>query len=598
MSKYSHPKGAYIHAWRPGHWYTWMFEVGNSAPGSQVDTWTVYPSTNSISGQVPAPGQSTKSIKFLGNFDTQEACDAACKGSSTPCKGWTWHETTFDKAWAKGCYGHKDDNWGATHQADVVSARGPHVVGPKFHFSAGGNQGGEGNDGAGEWFIEGVREELDEVNEFIYDAAAKQLLVIFNGTGAPPSHLEVEVPALASLIEFRGVSQHAPIRNVDIRGLTITANRPTFMDPRGNPSGGDWALERTGALLLENTENISISGNYFTRLDSNGVSINGYNRNVTIDENEFVWLGQNAVAAWGRPDDNNGLNGRFPRYTNIVNNFAHEIGHIQKQSSFFFQAETAQTHIEGNIVFNIPRAAINFNDGFGGGNEIIHNLLFNTCRESSDHGAFNSWDRLPYITDVRDGTPSSVPAVNNVHRNFIVANYAADGGCLDNDDGSSYYDIHHNFCVFGGHKSDFDGNKKRSFNNIHVYPSVYGTTCLNIGAQGPPPKGYAEAYFNNTCILPEAGDLYLNVYSFELNDPAAFNDGLILDGNVIYAPGSSATVLTSGGKKTSFADFQKDGFDQQSQIKDADKINAAIIVQWGKEVLEMTSHELADSVMI
>jgi hypothetical protein len=52
----------------------------------------------------------------------------------------------------------------------------------------------------------------------------------------------------------------------------------------------------------------------------------------------------------------------------------------------YFQAETAQATIVDNIVFNIPRAAVNFNDGFGGGAEMAYNLLFNTCRESSDHG--------------------------------------------------------------------------------------------------------------------------------------------------------------------------------------------------------------------
>jgi len=26
---YSDPVGAYVHAWRPGHWFTWMFEVGS-----------------------------------------------------------------------------------------------------------------------------------------------------------------------------------------------------------------------------------------------------------------------------------------------------------------------------------------------------------------------------------------------------------------------------------------------------------------------------------------------------------------------------------------------------------------------------------------
>ena len=42
-------------------------------------------------------------------------------------------------------------------------------------------------------------------------------------------------------------------------------------------------------------------------------------------------------------------------------------------------------------------------------------------------------------------------------------------------DGSSYYKIHHNYCVFGGHKSDFDGNSKISSYNLAVFPSVYGS---------------------------------------------------------------------------------------------------------------------------
>jgi hypothetical protein len=28
-----------------------------------------------------------------------------------------------------------------------------------------------------------------------------------------------------------------------------------------------------------------------------------------------------------------------------------------------------------------------------------------------------------------------------MHHNFNVANYGADGGCFDNDDGSSYYKV-------------------------------------------------------------------------------------------------------------------------------------------------------------
>ena len=67
---------------------------------------------------------------------------------------------------------------------------------------------------------------------------------------------------------------------------------------------------------------------------------------------------------------------------------------------------------------------------------------------------------------------------NTAERNLIVANYGADGGCLDNDDGSSYYAISSNVCFYGGHKSDFDGHDKVSRGNLHVHPSVYGGKCV------------------------------------------------------------------------------------------------------------------------
>ena len=43
-----------------------------------------------------------------------------------------------------------------------------------------------------------------------------------------------------------------------------------------------------------------------------------------------------------------------------------------------------QTTIVGNLLFNGPRAAINHDDGFGGGNNISGNALFNWCRDSGD----------------------------------------------------------------------------------------------------------------------------------------------------------------------------------------------------------------------
>eukprot|EP00054_Salpingoeca_dolichothecata_P029630 m.234239 g.234239 ORF g.234239 m.234239 type:complete len:949 (-) comp26517_c0_seq1:30-2876(-) len=591
---YADVAGAVVHAWRPGHWYTWMFEVGSQTHGKNVSHWTVVPNSNNVYGMADSKKDNDQ-VKYLGTYKSDQDCWKACNNSMStkgiPCNAWTWHQLNFgDPDWNGGCYFTVGGVWGPTPENNVMSGHGPHVEGGTFSFSAGGNQGGEGSETAAEWFVEGLKEELDASNEFYFDESSRTLSLIYNSTdsSSPPS--EVVVPTLAQLFVVQG-AQEFPVKNITFTGLTFTANRPTFLDPRGNPSGGDWALERMGAIFFEGTEHCLVQANLFIRLDSNAVFLSGYNRFTTIDRNEFVWLGQSAIALWGKADNNDGTNGDQPRLTTVSGNWVHEIGNIQKQSSFLFQAVSAQTTIRGNVAFNMPRAAVNVNDGFGGGLDMSENILFNTCRESSDHGTFNSWDRLPYFTDVRDGTTrSSVPAVNNVHNNFLVSNYAADGGCLDNDDGSSYYEIHHNFCVYGGHKSDFDGNNKISHHNLQVYPNVYGITCINVGAQNLPPAGYAEGYHDNICILPKAGDNYMTIGGVDSSSPClspgaktAFEQGLLLGNNSVYVPSGNAAVHC-GGQHESITDFHNAGYDT-STIVSSQLPNSSTIIAWAKPLL-------------
>ncbi len=45
----------------------------------------------------------------------------------------------------------------------------------------------------------------------------------------------------------------------------------------------------------------------------------------------------------------NGTVGDQPRFTTVKYNYAHELGIWEKQSSFFFQAQSAQTTLLGNM---------------------------------------------------------------------------------------------------------------------------------------------------------------------------------------------------------------------------------------------------------
>jgi hypothetical protein len=56
------------------------------------------------------------------------------------------------------------------------------------------------------------------------------------------------VPTLSNLIELRG-THSAPVTGVSLLGLTMTDNRPTFFEPRGNPSGAT-STATTQRMLL------------------------------------------------------------------------------------------------------------------------------------------------------------------------------------------------------------------------------------------------------------------------------------------------------------------------------------------------------------
>ena len=174
---------------------------------------------------------------------------------------------------------------------------GPVANATAFFFGRGGNQGGEGADYADEWWIENVAEELDAPNEYFYDKSSRQLRLIYNGTGkdaTPPA--QVDVPSLTNLFELRG-SRDAPLINVTFRGVTFRDTMPSYLAPRGNPSGGDWALERLGAIFVEGAEHVRIEACTFTHLDSNAVFLSGYTRGTIIRDSEFSWLGQ-GMPAW------------------------------------------------------------------------------------------------------------------------------------------------------------------------------------------------------------------------------------------------------------------------------------------------------------
>jgi hypothetical protein len=180
-----------------------------------------------------------------------------------------------------------------------------------------------------------------------------------------------------------------------------------------------------------------------------------------------------------------------------------------------------------------------------------------------------------------------------VHHSFLVANYGADGGCLDNDDGSSYYLIHDNACIYGGHKGDFDSHSIHSYQNLHIYPQVYGERCVFIGSQLLPGatshttyvEGFADMYTNNTCVLdPRANIAFVDESN---NHPfpnvTEFQARLLLANNTIYCPGAECGFVGAGGFKT-YQEFQAAGYDTTTQIVNATP-SVDTMIAWARDLL-------------
>jgi hypothetical protein len=258
---YANATGAVIHAWRPAHWYTNIFEVG-------------------------------------------------------------------------------DSNLSADNNSSTT-----------FMFSRGGTQGGEGANEGESWYIENVLEELDMGREWFFDTATTTLVYKPNAsdtdvaTGAPTG--DFVATKLKVLINISG-TKASPAHHVAITGITLRDTVETYFEPHGLPSGGDWALQRQGAVTIVGSENVIVDNCLFTRLDGNGIFIGGYHRNLSLTNNEFSFIGASAMAAWG--DTSSALNangtltvpgehkvgpdgrgGEQPRGTVVHGNIGRELGLWQKQ---------------------------------------------------------------------------------------------------------------------------------------------------------------------------------------------------------------------------------------------------------------------------
>jgi len=452
----------------------------------------------------------------------------------------------------------------------------------RVELGAGGWQEARGWPTGGALYVDNVLEELDAPGEWYFDG--ENITFWHNATGAPPA-AGAAVPVAAQLevlINATG-SARAPISNLSLVGLTLTATQPTFLSRRFRaPSGGDWSFSESAAVVLSHTVGAAVVGCAFSGLGGNGVLVAGANVGSRVERSAFSRLGENAVVACGERGTLQDLRGHgAPVGTAVVGNVFSELGAFVKQSGAFYAALSANSTVARNIAFNLPRAAVNVNDGAFGGHVIEGNLFFGTVRETADHGAINTWERQPYLRGFSpDGAPLLYGATSRVTRNFLLC----DGygiHCVDHDDGSNAWLDEGNVVAWAGVKS-YLGFNKTAKGNFYVRPDYSAARAPGAhpgtAAGGVPlPAGYyfpacvrsvgqfawgaalADTYFNNTCLLGNATDPYI-LGTCDARAPAASGAVPAAGGNT-YLTRGGVVAIACGGTALTLAEAAAAGWE-------------------------------------
>ncbi|MDR1880927.1 MAG: right-handed parallel beta-helix repeat-containing protein, partial [Tannerellaceae bacterium] len=347
--------------------------------------------------------------------------------------------------------------------------------------------------------VENIFEELDAPGEWFYDEK-ESTLYYYPLSGENIGEALFESPQLKHLIELRG-SESRPVRNVTLQGIDFTQTRRTFMEAYEPLLRSDWTIYRGGAILFEGAEGCSLKEANLYNLGGNAVFFSNYNRDCEVSGSHLSRIGASAVCFVGDPgavrspsfeynlfvapeemDRQPGpKTGNYPAHCRVHDNLIHRIGMFEKQITGVELSMCRAITISHNSIYDTPRAGINISEGTWGGHLLEFNDIFNTVRETGDHGSFNSWGRDRYWHP-NVGKMDSLLAngyralvLRDALETVVIRNnrFRCDRGWdIDLDDGSSNYHIYNNLCLNGGLKLR-EGFYRVVENNILINNTFY-----------------------------------------------------------------------------------------------------------------------------
>jgi hypothetical protein len=362
--------------------------------------------------------------------------------------------------------------------------------------------GWQNNRGAAEHrtirFVENIFEELDAPGEWFLDEKT-HTLYFHPPTGLDVATAKFEATRLRSLVEFRG-SEEQPVRFVTLRGLTFRHAARTVMETKEPMLRSDWAIYRGGAIFFEGAEDCAIEDSFIDQVGGNAIFVNNFNRRITVRGVHIASAGASGICFVGDPkaarnplfhyDQVNKLEeidrtpgprtSNYPADCLVEDCLIYLTGRVEKQTAGIHINLARNITMRHCSIYDLPRAGINIGDGCWGGHIIEFCDVFDTVKETGDHGSFNSWGRdrfwRPSISEVNDWVKQvpELPYLDAVEPVILRNNrWRCDHGWdIDLDDGSSNYIITNNLCLRGGIKNR-EGFGRVVENNIIVSSGLH-----------------------------------------------------------------------------------------------------------------------------
>ena len=316
-------------------------------------------------------------------------------------------------------------------------------------------------------FAENIREEMTEAGEWCYCASEGRIYLRLLPGDALEQTEAVISPSFFILEDCEDVT---------IENLTLEQGARTFMETREPLLRSDWTICRKGAVLIRNSRDCTLDRCTLRDIGSNGVFVDGDCSRIAVTRSHFTGIGASAVCFVGCPtavrsplfeygetqsaaemDRTPGPQSEeYPKHCLVEDCLIERVGLTEKQATGVEISMAFGVTVRNCTICHTSRAGINISEGTFGGHRIEGCDVFDTVRETGDHGSFNSWgrDRFWHLRDVDDRDCGRYASLDMLAPNIIIrSRFRCDRGWdIDLDDGSSYYIITQNLCLRGGIK--------------------------------------------------------------------------------------------------------------------------------------------------